>query len=72
MTLAAIWQDSDASEWFFLLAAVAFFVEAILVVVARRPARHTPEGTTRPVVYSFTGFFLAVGSILLALGLLAL
>ena len=70
--LATIWTDSDASEWFFLIAAIAFFIEAVLILVARRPARHTPEGTTAPVVYSFTGFFLAVGAILVALGLLAL
>lgn len=70
--LATIWQDGDASEVLFLIAAIAFFLEAVLVVVARRPARHTTEGTTRPVVYSFTGFFLAVGLILTALGLLAL
>jgi len=67
-----IWTDAEAAEWFFLIAAIAFFIEAVLIIVGRAPARRTAEGATRPVVWSFTGIFLAIGLVLVALGLLAL
>ena len=70
--LSTIWSSPNTAETLFLIAAIAFFIEAVMILIARVPSRRTPEGTTRPVIYSFTGFFAAVGLVLLALGFLAL
>jgi|SoiMethySBSTD1v2_1073268.scaffolds.fasta_scaffold2675688_2 hypothetical protein len=58
--LAAIWTDGDAAEIFFLIAAIVFAIEAVVILAAR------------PQTARFTGLAAAVGLALTALGLLAL
>jgi hypothetical protein len=76
--LAAIWTDGDAAEVLFLIAAIAFFVEAVIILVSPYVGTKTAAAdgtavTTRGFVLGrFTGFCAAVGLLLVALGLLAL
>lgn len=76
MLLSAIWQDADAAEVLFLIAAITFFLEAVLTLVPAMMSRRriaAPSG--EPVAtrtYVPVGFFAAVGLVLVALGLLAL
>jgi len=58
--LAAIWTEPDAAEWFFLIAAIIFAIEALLIL------------TARPGTAKFLGLAAAVGLTLLSLGFLAL
>jgi uncharacterized protein YaiI (UPF0178 family) len=59
-TLATIWTDRDASEVLFLIAAVAFALEVVLIVLAN------------PNTSKYVGTFAAIGLTLIALGWLAL
>ena len=54
--LAAIWTDPDAAEIFFLIAAIVFAVEVVLVLT-----KHV-----------YTGILMALGAALLSVGFLAL
>lgn len=56
---STIWSSSDASETLFLIAAIAFALEAVLILL--KPAAAT----------KYLGLLAAVGLTLLALGLLA-
>jgi hypothetical protein len=72
--LATIWSSPNSAETLFLIAAIAFFIEAVLILVSPYiGSRTAADGTTRGYVAGrFTGFCAAVGLTLVALGLLAL